>query len=111
MKIPEKIMKEMKKYSPFSQAVWTACASIPKGSVRTYGWIAKQIGRPGAARAVGRALGANPFAPIIPCHRVVKSDGALGGYSGAGGVKTKNQMLIREGAARTVKGGYGGGVK
>lgn len=96
MKIPEKILKDMKNYSPFSQAVWKACASIPKGEVRTYGWIAKQIGKPGSARAVGKALGANPFAPIIPCHRVIRSDGGLGGYSGAGGIKTKKQMLIQE---------------
>jgi O-6-methylguanine DNA methyltransferase len=97
MKIPKKIQEAFKGHSPFFQAVWRACAEIPKGEVRTYKWIAERIGRPGAARAVGRALGANPFAPTIPCHRVVRTDGGLGGYSGAGGLKTKLRLLGREG--------------
>ncbi len=90
----------MKAYPAFAQAVWRACSEIPKGEVRTYGWIAQRIGRPGAARAVGRALGANPFAPLVPCHRVVRADGGLGGYSGAGGIKTKRKLLEREQALR-----------
>lgn len=94
--IPKTIAVKMKQYPPFSQAVWRACAEIPKGETRTYGWIAERIGKPEAARAVGRALGANPFAPTIPCHRVVRSDGSLGGYSGAGGLKTKRQLLEQE---------------
>lgn len=94
--IPTPIKEKMKAYSIFNQKVWTACAQIPKGEVRTYGWLAKKIGHPGAARAVGAALGANPFAPTIPCHRVVRSDGGMGGYSGPGGVKTKLQMLRAE---------------
>jgi O-6-methylguanine DNA methyltransferase len=73
MPIPKTVLEKMKVYTPFSQAVWRACADIPAGETRTYGWIAKRIGRPAAARAVGRALGANPFAPVIPCHRVVGS--------------------------------------
>lgn len=96
MKIPKLILKEMKKYSPFSQAVWKACATIPKGEIRTYGWIAKKIGKPGSARAVGRALGANPFAPTIPCHRVIRANGSLGGYSGPGGIKAKKKLLAKE---------------
>jgi O-6-methylguanine DNA methyltransferase len=97
-KLPKKIADAMKAYPPFSQAVWKACAEIPKGEVRTYGWIARRIGKPGAARAVGRALGKNPFAPVVPCHRVVGADGRLTGYSAAGGVAKKRRMLIAEGA-------------
>src|SRR5688572_10686573 len=95
-KIPRRILSTMKTYSPFYQQVWNACASIPKGETRTYGWIAKQIGRPQAARAVGRALGANPFAPEMPCHRVVGSTGAMTGYSGAGGIRQKQRLLAQE---------------
>lgn len=96
MSIPKGILEKMKTYSSFSQSVWSACAEIPKGETRTYGWIAQRIGKPESARAVGRALGANPFAPTIPCHRVVRSDGGLGGYSGAGGIKTKRRLLEQE---------------
>jgi len=97
MKLPKKIVDAMKSHSPFYQAVWNACADIPKGEVRTYGWIAKRIGKPNAARAVGMALGKNPFAPTVPCHRVVGADGRLTGYSGAGGVAQKRRMLKAEG--------------
>ena len=97
-KLPKKILDAMKSHPPFYQAVWKACAEIPKGEVRTYGWIAKRIGRPAAARAVGQALGRNPFAPTVPCHRVVGADGRLTGYSGAGGVAKKRRMLVAEGA-------------
>src|ERR1041385_6284658 len=94
--IPNHILKKMGSYSTFYQAVWKACAEIPAGETRTYGWIAKRIGRPKATRAVGRPLGANPFAPTIPCHRVVGSTGALTGYSGPGGIAQKRRMLIKE---------------
>jgi O-6-methylguanine DNA methyltransferase len=104
MKIPRRLRAAMKRYSAFSQAVWRACATIPPGEVRTYAWIAKKIGRPGAARAVGRALGANPFAPLIPCHRVIRSDGTLGGFSAPGGKKAKKSLLQKE-RARTFPGG------
>ncbi|MFH1379232.1 MAG: MGMT family protein [bacterium] len=86
----------MKKYPEFYQRVWKACAAIPEGETRSYGWIAKRLGNPASARAVGRALGANPFAPVIPCHRVVKSDGSLGGYSGRGGILRKKYLLKKE---------------
>lgn len=97
MKLSKKILVSMKTYPAFQQAVWKACASIPKGQVRTYGWLARKIGKPGAARAVGAALGRNPFAPTVPCHRVVGADGRLTGYSGAGGVAAKRRMLRAEG--------------
>lgn len=97
MKLPKKIQVAMKTHPAFYQAVWNACSLIPKGQVRTYGWIAKKIGKPGAARAVGMALGKNPFAPIVPCHRVVGADGRLTGYSGAGGIAAKRRLLKAEG--------------
>ena len=96
MNIPTNIQEKMKAYSPFYQAVWKACAEIPRGQTRSYGWIAKKIGRPQAARAVGQALGKNPFAPAIPCHRVVSATGALTGYSGPGGIRQKKRLLDRE---------------
>ena len=96
--ISKKIADAMRPYPSFYQAVWKACAEIPKGEVRTYGWIARRIGRPGSARAVGQALGKNPFAPAVPCHRVVGADGRLTGYSAAGGVAKKRRMLLAEGA-------------
>ena len=79
----------------FSKAVWEATKKIPRGKVATHAAIAKLIGRPKAARAVGNALNKNPFAPKVPCHRVVKSDGSLGGF--AKGTKKKREMLQKEG--------------
>ena len=70
--------------------------SIPPGQTRSYKWIAEKIGRPCAVRAVGSALGKNPFAPVVPCHRVIKSDGTLGGFSAPGGVKAKIKLLKKE---------------
>ncbi len=93
MPVPAPLREKLKTFPPFYQAVWRACAEIPAGETRTYGWIAKRIGKPQAARAVGRALGANPFAPDIPCHRVVGADGKMTGYSGRGGVAAKRRML------------------
>jgi O-6-methylguanine DNA methyltransferase len=99
MKLPKHILQKMKEYPPFFQEVWKACAEIPKGQVRTYGWIARRIGKPKAARAVGQALGRNPFAPTVPCHRVVGADGRLTGYSASGGIAAKRRLLEKEGAA------------
>ncbi|MBI4350893.1 MAG: MGMT family protein [Elusimicrobia bacterium] len=86
----------MKAYTPFQQSVWRACMSIPEGRTRSYKWLAERIGRPGAARAVGSALGKNPFAPVVPCHRVIRSDGTPGGFSAPGGVKAKLKLLKKE---------------
>jgi methylated-DNA-[protein]-cysteine S-methyltransferase len=77
--------------------VWSALCDIKKGEVITYAAVAKRIGKPKAVRAVANAVGANPFAPEVPCHRVVRSDGGLGGYSGKGGIKTKLTLLKQEG--------------
>lgn len=79
----------------FQKAVWEATRKVPKGKVTTYAAIAKLIGCPKAVRAVGSALNKNPYAPAVPCHRVVKSDGSLGGF--ASGVKKKKQILEKEG--------------
>ena len=81
----------------FQQKVWTYLRKIPRGSVKTYSQVAKDIGKPLAVRAVANAIGKNPYAPKIPCHRVIRSDGSLGGYSGKGGIKTKRFLLKKEG--------------
>jgi len=80
----------------FEQAVWSKALEIPRGEVRPYGWIAAEIGRPKAVRAVGTALGHNPFPLIVPCHRVVRSDGTIGQYS-LGGPGNKRTILAAEG--------------
>lgn len=82
--------------TPFQLAVWQATRAIPRGQTRTYREIAAQVGRPGASRAVGAAEGANPVAIIVPCHRVVGSDGALRGFGG--GLPLKARLLALEGA-------------
>ena len=81
----------------FQKKVWNYLKTIRKGSVKNYKQVAIAINRPKSARAVANAVGKNPFAPKIPCHRVIRSDGSLGGYSGKGGVKTKKLLLKREG--------------
>ena len=81
----------------FNQSVYAMTALIPMGKVTTYGAIAKAIGSPRAARAVGNALGANTNPIVVPCHRVVRGDGSLGGYSGGEGPTTKAKLLAREG--------------
>ena len=85
------------KGTKFQKKVWNYIKSIKKGSLKTYKEVAIGINRPKSARAVANAVGKNPFAPKIPCHRVIRSDGSLGGYSGKGGVKTKKLLLKREG--------------
>jgi O-6-methylguanine DNA methyltransferase len=89
---------DLRYYTPFQQAVWRAAAEIPYGETRSYAWIAKRIRNPRAVRAVGQALGANPIPIIIPCHRVISSSGAMGGYTG--GISLKKILLKLE------SGGY-----
>ena len=79
----------------FQQQVWTAIQQIPYGEVRSYQWIADQIRRPKSVRAIGNAVGANPVSILIPCHRVIRSNGALGGYGG--GLERKRRLLALEG--------------
>ena len=82
----------------FHRRVYELARSIAPGHTLTYGEIAAQLGEPGSARAVGHALGRNPFAIIVPCHRVLAAGGGLGGFSAPGGVKTKLKLLAIEGA-------------
>lgn len=81
----------------FQLKVWNALKKIPKGEVWTYTQLAQFIGHPNSQRAVANACGANPYPIIIPCHRVIRSDGSIGGYSGEGGVETKRKLLSDEG--------------
>ncbi|MGH2484950.1 MAG: methylated-DNA--[protein]-cysteine S-methyltransferase [Ktedonobacterales bacterium] len=82
--------------TPFQRAVLRAALRIPRGEVRSYAWIARELGHPRAVRAVGTALARNPIPFVIPCHRVVRTNGDLGNYSG-GGVETKARILQYEG--------------
>ena len=81
----------------FQIKVWNAISKIPKGKVKTYKELARSIRKPKASRAVANACSKNPFPIKIPCHRVIRSDGRLGGYSGKGGIKTKRKLLRNEG--------------
>lgn len=82
--------------TPFMRKVWKITKSIPYGGKRTYGWIAKKVNSPKAARAVGNALAKNPLPLIIPCHRVIGKDGSLKGFSAYGGVELKRKLLEHE---------------
>ena len=84
------------KGTKFQLKVWNYLKTIPKGTVKTYKQVAIAIKSPKSARAVANACGKNPYAPKIPCHRVIRSDGGLGGYSGRGGIKTKLRLLRSE---------------
>ena len=93
----EKIIPfDLESLSPFEQAVLRKALEIPRGEVRPYGWIAREIGRPKAVRAVGTALAKNPIPILIPCHRVIRSDGKIGSYA-LGGKEKKMEILASEG--------------
>lgn len=81
----------------FQRKVWRAMLSIPRGQTRSYAWLAKKIGQPKAVRAVANACGANPVPIIVPCHRVIASDGSLGGFGG--GLPMKKRLLKLEGVS------------
>src|SRR6185436_16388627 len=91
-----RIPLDLRGHTGFEQDVWRKALEIPRGEVRPYGWIAAEIGRPKAVRAVGTALGHNPVPLIVPCHRVVRSDGTIGQYS-LGGPENKRTILRSEG--------------
>jgi len=84
------------KGTKFQLKVWNYLRKIPKGKVKTYADVAKAIGKPLAVRAVANAISKNPYPPKIPCHRVIRSDGSLGGYSGKGGIHEKRRLLRYE---------------
>ena len=96
---------DLSQASPMERKVWEAALRIPPGEVRTYGDIAREIGAPGAAQAVGAALGRNPLPILVPCHRVLATGGRGGGFSAPGGTRTKFRMLEIEGARRPGEGG------
>jgi methylated-DNA-[protein]-cysteine S-methyltransferase len=85
------------KGTKFQIKVWNAISNIPKGQVKTYKELARLIKKPRATRAVANACGKNPYPIKIPCHRVIRSDGSLGGYSGRGGINAKKNLLKKEG--------------
>ncbi len=87
---------DLRGVSPFLRAVWEATQSIPRGQTCSYAELAARVGRPGAARAVGQAMARNSWPIVVPCHRVVTTDGGLGGYGG--GLEMKERLLRLEGA-------------
>ena len=87
---------DLRGYTEFERAVWMKALEIPRGEVRPYAWVAAEIGRPKAVRAVGSALAHNPVPLVVPCHRVVRSDGTIGQYS-LGGPENKRTILAAEG--------------
>jgi methylated-DNA-[protein]-cysteine S-methyltransferase len=89
---------DMERVPEFNRRVYAVARTVPPGATITYGEIAERIGERGAAQAVGQALGRNPFAIVVPCHRVLAAGGGLGGFSARGGVATKRRMLAIEGA-------------
>ena len=92
-----KVINERKCYgTKFQLAVWKEIAKIKPGKTKTYSELANILGKPKSARAVANACGKNPYPGPIPCHRVIRSDGSLGGYSGAGGIETKRKLLLNE---------------
>ncbi len=89
-----KRLRKIPKFTPFQERVYVVVKKIPRGEVRSYKWVAQAIGSPRAYRAVGQALNKNPCPVTIPCHRVICSDGSIGGYSG--GIKKKRFLLKKE---------------
>ena len=85
------------KGTKFQLKIWDFLKKIPRGTVKTYSEVANAIGKPLAVRAVANAIAKNPYPIQIPCHRVIRKDGSLGGYSGVGGLKTKKNLLKKEG--------------
>lgn len=92
---PDKL--DLSDATPFQRTVWSLARAIPYGETRSYAWVARQIGSPDASRAVGGALARNRFPVVVPCHRVVASDGGLGGFSG--GLLLKKRLLELEAAS------------
>lgn len=88
---------------PFHRAAWTACRSIPMGETRSYAWLAERAGSAGASRAAGQSMARNRLPIVIPCHRVIASDGGMGGFgSGAGELDLKRRLLDIEAGGRSM---------
>lgn len=94
---------DLSPYSDFQRRVWEVARTIPYGEVRSYQWIGGKLGNPRGGRAVGGALGRNPVPVIVPCHRVIRKDGHLGGFSGPGGIELKRKLLELEGVRLNLK--------
>jgi O-6-methylguanine DNA methyltransferase len=88
------LLKMRHQLTSFQKAVYAATMEIPLGETRSYAWVARRIGLPKSSRAVGHALNRNPYAPFVPCHRVISSDGSLGGFRG--GLAKKLRLLKQE---------------
>lgn len=101
----EDIALDLSAASGFERRVYAAARAIPAGRTMTYGELAAQIGDPGAGRAIGAALGANPFPILVPCHRILGSGGKSGGFSAPGGTRTKFRLLQIERAGTSADGG------
>ncbi len=99
--MPDKKNKAKFPLTPFSRKVYDLCRRVPRGRVITYGDLARKIGHPGASRAVGNVLHKNPFAPVVPCHRVICRDGRLGGYRQG---QSKKATLLRAEGVIIIKG-------
>ncbi|HPD60137.1 MAG TPA: methylated-DNA--[protein]-cysteine S-methyltransferase [Thermodesulfobacteriota bacterium] len=91
-------------FTDFLVTVWKTTQTIPWGEVRSYQWLSTQIKNPGSFRAVGRALGKNPFPLVVPCHRIIRKDGTLGGFSAPEGILLKQRLLQLEGVRFDSKG-------
>lgn len=87
----------VKDYPAVFRRIWEACRAIPKGKTASYQYLAAKTGNPRASRVVAMAMARNPYAPQVPCHRVVRADGSIGGYSSQGGPNKKISMLKKEG--------------
>ena len=96
MKLNQALNKDFRG-TKFEKKVWNYLITIKKGSVKTYKQVAIAINKPKSARAVANACGKNPYSPKVPCHRVIRSDGSLGGFSAPGGMKSKKRLLKNEG--------------
>ncbi len=99
-KIDFNLPLDMSLGTPFMRRVWEATRLIPYGETRSYAWVARMAGSPRAFRAVGMALARNPLPLLVPCHRVIGSDGSLRGFTAPGGVKLKMKLLEHEGIRR-----------
>ena len=102
------VLLDMDRVPPFHRRVYEAARSIPRGTTMTYGALAARAGAAGSARAVGQALARNPFAIVVPCHRVVAAGGRIGGFSANGGVLTKSRLLAIEGHEQRAPGIFDG---